>query len=41
MLCKFRRIARVRTAEELQEVLNDLSSCEYGYLVSKTMVTSN
>ena len=29
MLCKFRRIAKARTAEELQQALNDLRNCEY------------
>ena len=28
-LCKFWRIARARTAEELQQALNDLRICEY------------
>ena len=29
MLCKFRRIAKARTTEELQQALNDLRNCEY------------
>ena len=29
MLCKFRRIAKARTTEELQHALNDLRNCEY------------
>ena len=29
MLCKFRRIAKGRTTEELQQALNDLRNCEY------------
>ena len=28
-LCKFRRIARARSAAELQQSLNDLRNCEY------------
>ena len=29
MFCKFRGIARARTAEELQQALNELRNCEY------------
>ena len=29
MLCKFRRIAKARTTEELQQALNDLRTCKY------------
>ena len=29
MLCKFWRIVKARTTEELQHALNDLRNCEY------------
>ena len=39
MLCKFRRIAKARTAEELQQALNDLRNCEYWKVGYINMVT--
>ena len=39
MLCKFRCIAKARTAEELQQALNDLRNCEYRKVGYINMVT--